>query len=205
MYGKKRKVQNGANSSLKDKQPDPATVAAIPTEKEDHIIRENFNKAWTGPGTVPNYIPAWERKFQKSMQQKQARMNSLQQQSSLDNNKASVLLSARQENPASARGAGTSNILRQSHVVKSSQENKGDKATVSAKRGSTAGKIDHIISSDESAAMGRYKADVPDTSKFVIDFKDLNVSIENPLQKPTQVVKPEEEQAQADESNALDQ
>ena len=76
--GRRRKFQ-GAHSTLNNKNDSTAKESASgAAETIDPVAKH----AWRGGGAVANYVPAWERKFQKSLQEKQARLNSLQQQSS---------------------------------------------------------------------------------------------------------------------------
>lgn len=68
--GRRRKFQSGANSSLNNRNnPDGSNNPGQP-----ETVDSNGKPIWRGSGTVVNYVPAWERKFQKSMQQKQARL-----------------------------------------------------------------------------------------------------------------------------------
>ena len=69
----------GAHSTLNNKNDSTAKDSASGVaETLDPVAKH----AWRGGGAVANYVPAWERKFQKSLQEKQARLHSLQQQSS---------------------------------------------------------------------------------------------------------------------------
>ena len=81
-----------------------AAAGKTPLEGKEAVdtLDANGKPIWKASGTVVNYMPAWERNFQRSLQQKQARLNSLQQQSSAENPTAGVL-SARQQDSTSAR------------------------------------------------------------------------------------------------------
>ena len=68
--GKRRKPQGGPDGPIQNNKfsGDPKDIGAQQT------LDANGKVIWKGSGTVVNYMPAWERKFQKSLQQKQARL-----------------------------------------------------------------------------------------------------------------------------------
>lgn len=72
--GKRRKFTTGTAATQQAKHTgDPKDIGA---GGQQDGVDANGKPVWKGSGNVVNYVPAWERNFQKSMQQKQARLNS---------------------------------------------------------------------------------------------------------------------------------